>query len=76
MVFDKVKALIAEQLDIDESKITIDTDIVKDLNADSLDIVEMLMKIEDEYGLVVADEDVVNLKTIRGVVDYIEKNTK
>lgn len=76
MVFDKVKSLIAEQLDIDENIITMDTDIVTDLNADSLDIVEMLMTIESEWDIVVADEDVANLKTIKGVVEYIEKNAK
>jgi len=76
MVFDKVKSLIAEQLDIDENIITMDTDIVTDLNADSLDIVEMLMTIESEWDIVVADEDVANLKTIKGVVEYIEKNVK
>lgn len=76
MIFEKVRALIAKQLDIDESKITMDTDIVKDLNADSLDIVEMLMTIEDEWDIVVADEDVPNLKTIKAVVDYIEANAK
>lgn len=76
MIFDKVKALIAEQLGIDESIITRETDIMKDLGADSLDVVEMLMTVEEEWGLVVTDEDVPGLKTVGDVVDYIEKNTK
>lgn len=76
MIFDKVKALIAEQLDVDASTITRETDIMKDLGADSLDVVEMLMTVEEEWGLVVTDEDVPGLKTVGNVVDYIEKNTK
>ncbi|MCQ2409804.1 MAG: acyl carrier protein [Clostridia bacterium] len=76
MIFDKVKALIAEQLDVDASTITRETDIMKDLGADSLDVVEMLMTVEEEWGLIVTDEDVPGLKTVGNVVDYIEKNTK
>ncbi len=76
MIFEKVQQLIAEQMGIDESKITLETDIIKDLGADSLDIVEMLMKVEAEWDVVVDDEDVEGLKTIKGVVEYIEKNAK
>lgn len=72
MVLDKVKALIAEQMNIDESKISPDSDIIKDLGADSLDIVEMLMNVESEWGLVIDDEDVPGLTKIKDVVAYIE----
>ncbi|MBQ3754995.1 MAG: acyl carrier protein [Clostridia bacterium] len=72
MVLDKVKALIAEQMNIDESKISPDSDIIKDLGADSLDIVEMLMNVESEWGLVIDDEDVPKLQRIKDVVAYIE----
>ena len=74
MVLDKVKELIAEQMNIDESKINPDSDIIKDLGADSLDIVEMLMNVESEWGLVIDDEDVPKLQRIKDVVDYIEKH--
>ncbi len=76
MIFEKIKQLIAEQMGIDESKITMNSDIVKDLGADSLDIVEMLMKVEAEWDIVVDDADVEGLKTIEGVVNYIEKHAK
>ena len=72
MVLDKVRAIIADQMGIDESKITPDTDIIKDLGADSLDIVELLMNLETEWGLVIDDEDVPKLQKIKNVVAYIE----
>ena len=72
MVFDRVKEIIAEQMNIPESKISLDTDIIKDLGADSLDIVEMLMNLENEWGLVIDDEDVPKLQKIKNVVAYIE----
>ena len=72
MVLDKVRAIIADQMGIDESRITPDTDIIKDLGADSLDIVELLMNLETEWGLVIDDEDVPKLQKIKNVVAYIE----
>ena len=72
MVLDRVKEIIAEQMNIDESKITPETDIIKDLGADSLDIVELLMNLEAEWGLVIDDEDVPKLQKIKNVVAYIE----
>ena len=56
MVFEKVKALIAEQLDVDGSSITMDTDFMKDLEADSLDAVEIILGVEEEYGIEIPDE--------------------
>ena len=75
MVFEKVKALLAEQLDADEAGITEETIIMDDLGADSLDIVEMLMAIEDEFGVDVPDEDAQSLKTVGDVVRYIEERS-
>ena len=72
MVLDNVRAIIADQMGIDESRITPDTDIIKDLGADSLDIVELLMNLETEWGLVIDDEDVPKLQKIKNVVAYIE----
>ncbi|MBS5859263.1 MAG: acyl carrier protein [Clostridium sp.] len=61
-----------KQLGIDKSKITEDSDIIKDIGADSLDIVEFLMDAENEWGITIEEEDVKNLHTIGDVVKYIE----
>ncbi len=75
MTFDKVKKLLSEQLDVDEEKITMDSSISEDLGADSLDVVELLMSIEDNFGVVVPDEEAANLKTVGDVVKFIDANS-
>ena len=65
---------IASQLKIDPSTINGSTDIIDDLGADSLDIVELLMTIEDKYGLVIPDDEVTSLRTIDKMTEYIEEN--
>lgn len=72
-VYDKVVALLSEQLGIDKNRITPDSDIVKDLGADSLDVVQMLMSMEEEYGITVSEDDAANLKTVRDIVNILEK---
>lgn len=72
MVFDRVKSLMANQLNISQDKITMDANIINDLGADSLDVVEMLMTLEEEYGIEVPDEIAVELKTVGSIVEYIE----
>ena len=72
MVLDKIKDMLEKQLGIDKSKITEDSDIIKDVGADSLDIVEFLMDAENEWGITIEEEDVKNLHTIGDVVKYIE----
>lgn len=72
MVLDKVKEMLEKQLGIDKSKITEDSDIIKDIGADSLDIVEFLMDAENEWGITIEEEDVKDLHTIGDVVKYIE----
>lgn len=72
-VYDKVVALLSEQLGIDKSRITPDSDIVKDLGADSLDVVQMLMSMEEEYWITVSEDDAANLKTVRDIVNILEK---
>lgn len=72
MVLDKIKDMLEKQLGIDKSKITEDSDIIKDIGADSLDIVEFLMDTENEWGITIEEEDVKNLHTIGDVVKYIE----
>lgn len=72
MVLDKIKDMLEKQLGIDKSKITEDSNIIKDIGADSLDIVEFLMDAENEWGITIEEEDVKNLHTIGDVVKYIE----
>ena len=75
MVLEKVKAILAEQFDVDEDKITNDTDLQEDLGADSLDVVDLLMSIEDEFEVEVPDEEIENIKTVGALVAYIEANS-
>ena len=72
MIFEKIKEILAEQLEIDPESITLDTNIIDDLDADSLDFVEMITSIEDEFDIVVTDEKVGDFKTVRQVVEYLE----
>ena len=73
--FEKIRALLAEQLDVDPAKITMDSDIMSDFEADSLDIVDMVMTLEDEFGIEVPDEEVEKLHTVGDVVRFIDANT-
>ena len=75
MVLEKVKAILAEQFDVEEDKITADTDLQEDLGADSLDVVDILMSIEDEFEVEVPDEEIENIKTVGSLVSYIEANS-
>ena len=75
MVLEKVKAILAEQFDVDEDKITADTDLQEDLGADSLDVVDLLMSIEDEFDVEVPDDEIENIKTVGALVSYIEANS-
>lgn len=74
MVLEKMKQILSEQLDADIDSITPETDIADDLGADSLDVVEMLMAIEDEFDIEIPDDKVETLKTVGQVVDYIQEN--
>lgn len=71
-VADKVKQLIAEQLGKSVDEISEEKEIVKDLGADSLDVVEMLMSLEEEYNITVPEEEAVNIKTVGDIVKLIE----
>ena len=73
MIFEKLRKLLSDQLEIDEEKITMDTHIVDDLGADSLDVVELLMSLEDEYDITITDDAVRELYTVREVVEFVEK---
>lgn len=74
MVFEKVRGILCEQLDLEEDEVTMTSDISDDLGADSLDMVDLVMSIEDEFELDVADEDVEGIKTVGDIVRYIEEN--
>ncbi len=72
MVFDKVKAIIVDQLDVEEDKVTLEASITEDLGADSLDIVDLVMSFEDEFGVEIPDDQVENVKTVGDIVKLIE----
>lgn len=74
MVFEKVQQIIAEGLNVSLDKVTMDTHLVDDLGADSLDAVELIMALEDEFGLEVDDEAAQNMKYVKDLVNYIEAN--
>lgn len=73
MVLEKVKELVAEQLGISKDSILPESNIVDDLGADSLDVIEMLMTLEEEYGISIPDEEISKVKTIAQIVELIEK---
>lgn len=74
MVFEKIKKILAEQLDANEEDMTMETNIARDLEADSLDVVELLMTIEDEFEVEIPDEEIENIKTIGDLTEYIQNN--
>lgn len=75
MVFDKLKEIIVDQLGVEEDAVTLEANIQDDLGADSLDIVDLIQTIEDEYDISIPDEAVEEIKTVGDIVNYIEKNT-
>ena len=72
MVLNKLKEIIANQFGIDTDVISAETDIVADLGADSLDVVEMMMTLEEEFGVTIEDEKIAELKTVGDVVECVE----
>ena len=72
-MFEKVQTILAKQLRIDASKITPESQIKKDLGADSLDILQLLMRIEDQYGIVIPDQALAQFNTVGDVVKYLEQ---
>lgn len=71
-VFERLQKILAEQFEIDEDDITLNSDIVDDLGADSLDLVDLVMSIEDEFKIEVPDEAIEEIKTVDDAVKYIE----
>jgi len=76
MVFEKIRETLSSQFDVDPDRVTRDTDIMNDLGADSLDLVELIMTLEDEYGISVTDESVYENKTVGEIADFIESLIK
>ena len=76
MVFDKVKSIIVEQLVADEAEVTMDATIQDDLGADSLDVVDLVMSIEESFDIEIPDEEVEGIKTVGDIVKYIESKTE
>ena len=72
MVFDKIKDIIVEQLDVEEDAVTMEASIAEDLGADSLDVVDLVMSIEESFDVEIPDEEVENIKTVGDIVKYIE----
>ena len=74
MVLEKIKAILAEQFDTEEDKIFAETNISEDLGADSLDVVDLLMTLEDEFDVEIPDSEIENIRTVGSLAKYIESN--
>lgn len=72
-IFDKLKELVVDQLGVEEDEVTMEATMQDDLGADSLDLVDLVMSVEEEFGVKVADEDLENIKTVGDIVNYIEE---
>lgn len=75
MVLEKLKSILSDQFDVEEDSITTETSLADDLGADSLDVVDLLMSIEDEFEIEIPDGDVESIKTVGAIVEYIEAHS-
>lgn len=75
MIFERIREILCEQLDLDDDRVALESDIINDFEADSLDVVDLIMSLEDEFGLEVPDEEVENFRTVGDIVRYIEENS-
>ena len=73
MFFEKVREALAQQFELDPETITLDTNLIDDLGADSLDVVELIMSLEDEFGVSISDDDAAQLYTVGRIVEYLDK---
>ena len=71
--FESVKSVVAEQLSVDANEVKLESRFIEDLNADSLDVVELVMALEEKFSIEIPDEDAEKIKTVKDVVDYIDK---
>lgn len=74
-IFEQVKKILYDQLDLDEEQVTEDSEVIDDLGADSLDIVDLVMTLEEEFDTEIPDEDIENLRTVGDIVKYIEERS-
>ena len=74
MVFEKIRAILCDQLDVEEDKVTMDADIVDDLGADSLDVVDLVMSLEEEFDCEIPDDVAEKIKTVGDLFRYVENN--
>ena len=74
MIFEKIRAIICDQLELEEDAVTLDSVLLEDLGADSLDLVDLVMTFEDEFDMEISDEDLENSKTVGDVVRFIEEH--
>lgn len=72
-IFETVKSVVAEQLGVEESDITLESSFTDDLEADSLDVVELMMALEDEFNIEISDEEAAKISTIGDIVEYIKE---
>jgi acyl carrier protein len=72
-MFERVRDVIVEELDVDKESVMLESHIINDLNADSLDLVELVMSLEETFDITVDDDTVQTLRTVKDIVDYIEK---
>lgn len=73
-VYDRVRGIVAERLGVDEDKVTMDAEFIGDLNADSLDLVEVIMALEQEFEIEIKDEDAENIRSVADAVQYITEH--
>ena len=73
MIFEKVRDALASQFELDPETVTMETNLIDDLGADSLDVVELIMELEAEFGVTISDEAAAELYTVQRIVDYLEK---
>lgn len=71
--YSKVVSMLSEQLNVDSNRISLESDVIKDLGADSLDVVQMLMTLEDDFGITVSEDEASNLRTVSDIVTLIDK---
>ena len=74
MVFEKVRDILVDQLDVEEGAVTMEASIIDDLGADSLDVVDLVMTLEDEFDTEIPDEEIENIKTVGDIVRFIEQH--
>ena len=73
MIFENVRNTLAQQFEVDPASITMETNLIDDLGADSLDVVELIMSLEDTFGVSITDEDAAQLYTVQRIVEYLER---